>query len=271
MDRALHGDKLAANIVVIAACNPARAFVSSGMSHARERDLGSSWASGHYQVTALPASMDQLKWKFGALTSSQEREFISRRLAMMGQEKVPVALRMSLTAIIAAAQESIRTLAAKHIKAQLRVGDTKDDEDAEHRASSVVSLRDIQRVFSLFEYFGDNFHLVSSSATATAIKRKRMSLLLAVAVVYYMRLDVLSRVEFLDTLSNLPGERQHQNESLETVLNNAMNFVISQTMAPRGIAITRGLTENLFMALVCSLSRTPLMIVGPPGSSKVRC
>jgi hypothetical protein len=48
-----------------------------------------------------------------------------------------------------------------------------------------------------------------------------------------------------------------------------MDTVINGSDIPTGIAVTRGLKENVFVTLVCSLSQTPLMIVGPPGSSKV--
>jgi hypothetical protein len=49
-----------------------------------------------------------------------------------------------------------------------------------------------------------------------------------------------------------------------------MDTVIKGSDIPAGIAVTRGLKENVFVTLVCSLSQTPLIIVGPPGSSKVR-
>jgi hypothetical protein len=49
-----------------------------------------------------------------------------------------------------------------------------------------------------------------------------------------------------------------------------MDALIAQdnTFLEPGIARTTGLKENLFMVVVCCLSGIPLMIVGPPGSSK---
>ena len=55
--------------------------------------------------------------------------------------------------------------------------------------------------------------------------------------------------------------------------NHAFTFRIvihRETEIPPGIALTEGLKENIFMTVVCALSLTPLVIVGPPGSSKVR-
>jgi MoxR-like ATPase len=91
-------------------------------------------------------------------------------------------------------------------------------------------------------------------------------MMLAVSVVYYLRLDDRSRDEFRQLIQSLPTEQGAKN--LQTVLDEAMDAVIAKTDVPHGIALTRGLKENVFMTLTCLLSRTPLLIVGPPGTSK---
>ena len=93
-------------------------------------------------------------------------------------------------------------------------------------------------------------------------------MLLSLAVVYYLRLDQPSRKEFEDNVGRLTNESQYP-EGLEDTLREAMDTLLRNTDIADGIASTRGLRENLFVVLVCSLSRTPLMIVGPPGTSKV--
>jgi hypothetical protein len=92
-------------------------------------------------------------------------------------------------------------------------------------------------------------------------------MMLAVGVVYYLRLDSVSREQFLELINNLPTERGAE-RNLHTIVDEAMNDVIEATDVGVGIALTRGLKENVFMTLVCLLSRTPLLIVGPPGTSK---
>ena len=92
-------------------------------------------------------------------------------------------------------------------------------------------------------------------------------MLLAIATVYYLRLDILGRAEFLEmTRALLAEQREHSN--LNWILNQAMAEVINETDTPEGIVITRGEKENVFMTFVCTLSGTPLIMVGPPGSSK---
>ena len=60
-------------------------------------------------------------------------------------------------------------------------------------------------------------------------------------------------------------------EILNSLSDNFISFYIlpRETKIPEGIALTDGLKENIFMTLVCALSLTPLVIIGPPGSSKV--
>jgi hypothetical protein len=266
MDHSLDGYMLADNIVVVAACNPSRSQIQTTT---RERDLGKAWASGHYQVSELPMSMKKLKWSFGALSHSQEKEFIYRRMEVLHGKSMPSFLRGALTEVVSASHEIMRTFAkiniqgsiSKHQKTQSMNIDAIEVEATE-RARSIVSLRDIQRVFSLYSFFFDDMTDLLYESDL-----ERSAMLLSIAVVYYFRLDTASREEFLRAIDELPTEAGQQLKLLQ-ILNNAMDFVVHTTEIPLGIAVTRGLKENIFAALVCAVSQTPLIIVGPPGSSK---
>jgi hemicentin len=270
IDRTLAGQSLEDNIVVIAACNPARKQSSTG-ANTRERDLGREWAGGHYQVAELPHSIAKIKWSFGSLNHDQEKEFILRRLKIAGGETVPQYLQIALTEFISESQQAMRTFAARNIRDSLvlehgEIGENIDNL-ASTRARSVVSLRDIQRVFAFFDFFSTSLQ-IPCILGAPGDEGQRRSMLLAIATVYYLRLDSRSRAEFLEMTRALPAE-QGASYDLQWILNQAMDEVINDTDVPQGIAITRGLKENVFMTFVCTLSGTPLIIVGPPGSSKV--
>jgi hypothetical protein len=265
VDHSIAGILLPENIVVIAACNPARAHIHR--SGTRERDLGRDWASGHYQVVSLPSSMDKIKWSLGSLRPEQEKEFIYRRLGTLECKSMPVWLRVSMTEIISTSHEAMRQFAAENILASLDCITLSDE--AQDRARSVVSLRDIQRIFYLYEFLYNDFYLDWNQTNVTDNMRHRRSMLVAVAVVYFVRLDTKSREEFVTLLNNLQTERGQTEDFLE-IFNNLMDSVLSETDIPLGIAATRGLKENVFITLVCTMSKTPLMIIGPPGSSKVR-
>ena len=47
-----------------------------------------------------------------------------------------------------------------------------------------------------------------------------------------------------------------------------MDFYANKLSFPIGIAKTEALKENLFATIACTVTKTPLIIVGAPGSSK---
>jgi hypothetical protein len=272
VDRSLAGHLLPDNIIVIAACNPVRPRIQR--SGTRELDLGRDWSSGHYQVVPLPPSLNKMKWSLGSLRPEQEKEFIYRRLNTLECMSMPSWLQVSMTEIISASHEAIRQFASENILASMcpnKINSSEGsmlEEEARTRAKSVVSLRDIQRIFSLYEFLYRDRELDLERSDVTDNTHHRRSMLVAIAVVYFIRLDSKSRERFVSLLSNLRTEKE-QVESFLEVFNESMDLVLGETEIPAGIAATKGLKENIFITLVCAMSRTPLMIIGPPGSSKV--
>jgi hypothetical protein len=235
----------------------------------RQLDLGRSWTSGHYQVGELPSSISSMKWSYGSLNQNQEKDFIFRRLQALDGSAISLSLHISLTEMISVSQNAMRLFAERDIIRSLRRLNKYSDEEialeARVRSLSVVSLRDIQRVFWLFAFFL-KYPLFSGASKSTG--QQRSAMLLSMAVVYFMRLDNDSRNKYLQRLESLPGE-QRQTQRMLDVLEEALDHVVANSNIKKGIARTRALKENIFMVLVCSLSKTPLMIVGPPGCSKV--
>ena len=265
---------LESNIVVVAACNPAgRDGVSSGRS-AREVDLGREWVSGHYQVHELPRTLNKLKWWYGALNRDQEKEFIWRRVRALSCVELSDLDVAATTELVAEAQDAVRAIASVHIRRTLmsqsyfrpKFRDQSEMEaESAQRARSVVSLRDIQRVLSLFEFFIDNPSLCRDSRDPWEV------VTIAVSIVYYMRLTTEGRRTLSERLRDAISTRVGRTLDIEQTLSSAIDCVLESTAIPPGIAQTRGLRENIFMTLVCTTSRTPLMIMGPPGCSKVSC
>lgn len=66
VDHTLMGQSLSPNLVVIAACNPARGAPAMSDGGKQHDDLGKDWALGHYQVHKLPESMEFIKWQYVA-------------------------------------------------------------------------------------------------------------------------------------------------------------------------------------------------------------
>ena len=316
IDHRLNGHELPVNVVVIAACNPAREkLVHLSAVNARREELGKEWAMGHYQVHPLPLSIEQITWDYGSLTSEQEKEFIEKRLAVLHQGsdvRFPVHEQLALAALMCKSQALTRDFARQHFTISLRQAViaaaskplTSDelaqlDGDLIARASSVVSLRDIQRVFSLFKFFTKLLESHCAEKTffidedAAESEKRRRAMLLTLGVVYYLRLSPAQRTSFENELHELPQERSVDSSlRLSNVLEDCMDKLISETQLDSDIARTTGLQENVFMVVVCCLARVPLMIVratrlcyslaaclshvhvpchpqiGPPGSSK---
>ena len=113
-DHRLEGRDLPPNIVIIAACNPAREkLVFLSAANARREELGKMWAMGHYQVRPLPLSIEQVVWDYGSLTPEQESEFVKKRLAILhgNDESFPVEEQLELAELICRAQALTRLFA----------------------------------------------------------------------------------------------------------------------------------------------------------------
>lgn len=281
IDHSFDGERLPSNIVIVAAGNPSREKIEFS-TDARSDEQGHQWAIGHYQVHPLPTSMLQMMWDYGSLKPDLEREFILKRLRFLqSREKLTDAEVDMLASLVHASQQETRDLAKKHIALCIqKQGRVVDPKELDKRANSSVSLRDILRVFKLFSFFNQASGPVAdvflpgvkTDCEAAARQRRHRAMLLALAVVYYLRLgsnasdlDQDFRRKFRTRLKGVCGQ---QDADVEGGLAKAMAALMKQTMLEPGIAQTRGLQENVFMVVVCVLAQVPLMIVGPPGSSK---
>ena len=136
------------------------------------------------------------------------------------------------------------------------------------------------------------------------VELKERALLVALGLVYYMRLDTKYRQKFVKRMDQLTASCSVQFKeaftdgvckctnrayvylckcmyllhTLVTVITTTklhfiecilqMDFYINNLSLPVGIAKTEALKENLFATIICTVTNTPLIIVGAPGSSK---
>eukprot|EP00981_Chlorochromonas_danica_P006553 scaffold1431_cov167-Ochromonas_danica.AAC.13 len=272
-DHSFNGVALPDNVVIIASCNPAREKIA--LHGDRREEQGLEWVSGHYQVHPLPPSLQLMAWSYGSLQPKQEQEFIEKRLAYF----LPSSHKSKLVFFarcIFEAQQLTRELATEHVRLVLKTKypDITEDE-VMARASSSVSLRDILRVFRIFSFLltapKELLRVLLLGTLEEQQDSERQKLMIAIAVTYYMRLGLDPsnpnndfRKKFQSRLKASCGRLV----DIEAELIPVMERVIEQTNIGPGIARTRGLEENIFMVFICNITKTPLMIVGPPGSSK---
>jgi hypothetical protein len=136
---------------------------------------------------------------------------------------------------------------------------------------SSVSQRDLQRVFRAFDFFWGHY-LKRNPDKAKDIQdpsnaevRKMLlnrTITLSIGLVYYLRLDTDLRSDLNNALLSLCQL------SVKKTLEEEMTLYFDHIKLERGIALTNALMENVFAIIVCLQLRTPLIMIGPPGSSK---
>ena len=129
---------------------------------------------------------------------------------------------------------------------------------------SCVSQRDIQRVFTFYQWFKDMYDKHKPYGVRSDYHRR--AILVSLGLVYYMRLNSQYRTEYeqyLDGINRLPNEIK-----FTKAFNEELEYYIDQVELPKGVARTKALKENIFAIIICTINHTPLIIVGAPGSSK---
>lgn len=137
--------------------------------------------------------------------------------------------------------------------------------EANLASRSCVSQRDIQRIFTFYGWFMRMYNEFNPHKEEES-KFDRRAIMVSLFLVYYMRLSSEFRkkyAKYLNETNQLPGEIKFT-EAFEQEINK----YIEQVDLPKGIARTVALKENLFATIICTITHTPLIIVGAPGSSK---
>ena len=166
-----------------------------------------------------------------------------------------------LTDLVVASQDKMRDFAFRQLSGSLK---QKNVESKKLSSRSCVSQRDIQRVFTFYQWFMTMYNKHHPHKERSDYHRR--AVLMALGIVYYMRLNAKYRKEYkkyLDDINRMPNE-----VSFSTAFDEELEYYIKQVELPKGIAHTIALKENLFATIICTITHTPLIIVGAPGSSK---
>ena len=238
------------NVFIIAACNPHRG--SSLASHSDDE-----WLRGSYYVRSLPPSLQMLIWDYGSLSNKQEEHYIDAKMKMLDYGMNDVQLK-SLSTLLVTSQELMRKYAQQQLEHKY------GSNEAKIRSHSCVSQRDIERVLNIYQWVIESYKH-QSHAHREIKDRHRCAVMIALGLVYYMRLNKHYREEYqrhMDSTSRRVDVR------FLNVFKDELNFYTENVELPPGIAKTQALKENIFATIICTVTRTPLIIVGAPGSSK---
>ena len=247
VDGTFDGEMLPDNIFIVAACNPHRSMPATLHLDTKIED----WVLGWYNVRKLHPTMSRIMWDYGALNKNQEQEYIKQKFAVSALAgNLNIHELGHLSAQIATSQQLVRKFAVNQLE---KVGF--DSVDAVTCAKSCVSQRDIQRVFKITEFLD----YINDENTPRNIQN---SIIVAIGLVYYFRLDDTFRIQFRNEIDKLFGL------TFSKTLNKHVDEFIKRVKIPPGIAETNALKENLFATLICTMTKIPLIIVGAPGTSK---
>lgn len=244
---------------IVAACNPHRgnSLAAHTKSSRSVQPSKENWTRSSYYVRKLHPTLDFLKWDYGSLDEHQERDYINAKMKMLNKEMANVDVA-SLTDLIVDSQKLMREYARQQLVHAM------SPDEARISSRSCVSQRDIQRVFTFFQWFRDLYMKFKHHGGRKDYSRR--AILVSLGIVYYMRLNTKYRCEFKKYINGrncLPGEVR-----FSAAFKEELQWFIQQIELPTGIARTQALMENLFATIVCTGTHTPLIIVGAPGSSK---
>eukprot|EP01012_Entosiphon_sulcatum_P048333 TRINITY_DN6681_c0_g4_i1.p1 TRINITY_DN6681_c0_g4~~TRINITY_DN6681_c0_g4_i1.p1 ORF type:complete len:5149 (+),score=717.09 TRINITY_DN6681_c0_g4_i1:781-15447(+) len=257
--RSVNGRPFHPGILPIAACNPYRRRVRKektvGLMYKYAGAVSDPMDDLVYRVHAIPGPLQDLIFDFGTLAPDQEKIYIR---SMVG----------NVLGFDVAEQEQV-VLTSMIFLAQLFVRQADGD-------PSATSLRDVKRCLLLIKWFRDKVAVKSKSKVSPLSGAS----VLAVALVYYYRLSTLEqRTEFWRELhmkvnyghKDLRGLGWHilnREGALEKVLFETEQKFCKNIEVEPGIALTQALIENLFVVIISILTRTPVFLVGSPGTSK---
>lgn len=137
-------------------------------------------------------------------------------------------------------------------------------EEIEVYSQSCVGLRDIERVFTFYQWLMSLYEVQKQHGNRKDYNRR--AIMVSLGIVYYMRLGSKCREEYCKVLDNKYCLRHEVNFS--QAFFSELDWFCSNIELPPGIAKTQALKENLLATIVCTVTHTPLIIVGPPGTSK---
>ena len=135
----------------------------------------------------------------------------------------------------------------------------------EQCSHSCVSQRDIQRVFTLYQWFMKIYNKMKPFGERSDYNKR--AVLVSLGIVYYMRLNNTYRSKYSKFLDSFKFKLLSEVTFIKA-FEQELNWYINKVELPKGIARTQALKENIFATIVCTVTHTPLIIVGAPGSSK---
>ena len=216
------------------------------------------WIMDSYYVQQLHPTLAHLMWDYGSLGEDQERQYVQAKVDLQSSW-LPNIQRTILTELVVFSQKLMRQYAFEELKKWKLT-----EQEARLSSKCCVSQRDIQRIFNFYEWLL-KFYQEMKPYNDDDFTSSYRAILVSLGLVYYMRLNRKNRARYEQELS-----LNHKFSALQfsEAFQSELEWYTKQIEFPKGIAKTQALKENLFAVILCTVTQTPLIIVGAPGSSK---
>ena len=236
------------------------------------------WLRPSYYVQPLPPTLELIKWSYGSQREEDEHEYIQEKMKMSyvsingeqskeGEQDEVTAELQFLTTLIKTGQSLIRKYGSIQL---MRLNPEMKEDEARCFSNSCVSQRDIQRVFILYEWLLKWFKASNHYNNETETSRRVRATYVAIGRAYYFRLSFEFREKFEEEMKI--ASKDHIGEEVDIrfsdALQNELDLMMQKFKLPQQISDTQALKENIYVTIVCIVNKIPLIIVGPPGSSK---
>lgn len=253
--RFCQGIQMPPNLILLAACNPYRlrktdAIMTAGLQGLKIKTDELSRLV--YRVHPLPETLIDYVWDYGSLSKSDEKSYIFKMISSLFQTSWFTEL---FACLLDMSQKFVRSAEINEY---------------------CVSLRDVDRCRRLVKWFNEFLEKKDScqySCIDEDIRIRNMkAIILGLAVCYHSRFPIGSvRCTYRKAISDIVlsnGFKFSEADILNIVLKEQEDILHRMTDLPEGTALNTALQENVFMLLVCILSKIPIFLVGKPGCSK---
>ena len=246
-DRFLSGVDIPPDVFFFAACNPYKRMKRQdhaniiGLQSARSLRMTDNLV---YRVKPLPESMLDYVWDFGALILSDEKRYI---MALMKDiPEMDASIKKLFCSLVSKSQQFIR----------------------ETYGNSAVSMRDVRRSKTLILWFSS--HVIQQRQYGN--KWKYIPLILCLTHCYRVRLQNNELRRRYDNLMQVTFREENviisADDIRKYIQQEQQAYIKEMKFIGKGIAMNFSLRENVFVLLVCILTKIPVVLIGKPGSSK---
>lgn len=253
--RTFFGKDIPQNLVFVGACNPYVNRVKTDLQIQEEKNMAlvikpKGESRLLYSVNPLTEIELQFLMDFGSMTANQEEAYTMTMIHHNFKELYDEPFIEAVGKCVFFSQSFAR----------------------QHEGPASMSIRDIKKFIKAFKWLASVYFPTrreSDAIRSDPKAGKRIPLLLALWLVYYLRILTPTRRKFYadEISSQFFLHAKIQGNLMETASAEALDMLNTMVLE-NGISMNTPLQENILSLFICFNAKIPIMICGKPGCSK---